>query len=197
MAEVIGQCPRPPGEYALARALEMWREDIIDPRRGDTREIAQRSLIAIDRMIRGDRGLDWAAARDGGKTSGSYRGDLDFAWCGAYAATCWSAAGLRADIRRAHWASTYRLWTWARDTPRMLRPEDARAGDVLVVGLKARWGDHIAVVVDQADGWWRTVEGNATGLGPDDRRRQGVIRAERGPSEVRYAVRPLDEDLDP
>jgi hypothetical protein len=50
-------------------------------------------------------GLGWDSA---------YRRDGDFAWCGAFVAYCWAAAGLHPVLRRECFASTYRLWCYGR-----------------------------------------------------------------------------------
>lgn len=198
MSDAIGMCERPPGEHAAARALELWLEDIIDPHRGDTRAIAVRSAAAIDRMIRGPSGLGWPSAQGGGSVVGPYRGNGDFAWCGAFAATCWAAAGLLADVRRAHFASTHRLARWSRGSDRRVSVSSVRAGDVVVVGHKDPVnGDHIAIATGPSEnGTIPTIEGNSrSGVGPGKTRREGVVRFERGPSDFRYAVRPTAADL--
>jgi hypothetical protein len=183
-----GQCLRSAPDLVLERALELWREDIIDPRPDDESEAAVRSRSAITSMIH--VGLVWA-------WEPPYAGDGSFSWCGAYAATCWADAGLHPLARKKHLASTYRLRMWSQNTERRVQLAQVRAGDILIVGHRDPVnGDHIALAVGaQLGGMWPTVEGNALGKGPDGTYREGVVRRDRGPADVRYAVRPLPEDL--
>lgn len=101
-------CPTAPGELALAIAASLWKSHIIDPRIGDTKHEYARSQI--DHFIRGPQGLHWT-------WEDPYRGDSDFAWCGAFAAYCWGGAGLIERWRLPFWASTYRLDRWASYRP--------------------------------------------------------------------------------
>lgn len=55
-----------------------------------------------------------------------------------------------------------------------------RAGDVLLIGNK-NYGQHITLIEswDPATGAFKTIEGNAFGLGPNGQKQQGVVRAVR------------------
>jgi len=144
-------------------------------------------------------GLGWPAGR------WPYEADGDFAWCGAFVAWCYRAAGLRASVRRRHLASTYRLHEWSRNGSRRLKPEDLQAGDIAIVGRKgSRWGDHVVICggPDKSRGI-RTIEGNAKGGGPGSVVHEGVVVQRRPWAEnartgkeyrVLYGVRPLAED---
>jgi hypothetical protein len=124
------------------------------------------------------------------------------AWCGFFAAWCYAQDGLSLAIRRKHLPSTYRLDRWCREDE-MIRValEDLRPGDILVVGHRKRYGDHICIVdtVQKPGSRWATIEGNAKGRlpgGTTTGRRDGVIRRVRTYGEARYGVRPLVSDYD-
>jgi hypothetical protein len=82
-----------------------------------------------------------------------------------------------------------------------------RAGDILLVGTSTGpgYGAHITIVErwDPATKMFHTVEGNGTGLGPDGKRRQGVVKALRplggaNPARLYHAlclIRPGINDL--
>ncbi|MFA9271623.1 MAG: hypothetical protein ACEQSX_12865 [Baekduiaceae bacterium] len=201
----IGKCLREPGEFAIERAHELWLSDVIDPHRGDQRLIAVSSIAAIDGFIRGPSGLGWTGARkeNGKLVAGSYRGNGDFAWCGAFAATCWASAGLRADLRKAYWSSTIRLYDWTRGTARRITRAEVRSGDVMIVKTSGKLpihGDHIVLASDRANsatGWIPKIAGNdKSGVGPDGTKREGIVRGEISPADFLWAFRPLPEDLE-
>lgn len=157
------------GQDALSHAIATWRRRIVDPPRSTWQDPAwTESRHAIDTMIRSaDFGLGWSRCSALVK---AYRRDGDYEWCGAFAAWCWRAAGLDADLARVYWSSTYRLDKYARGkiafgTPGELalrrrlpatergclvvRPETTlleveawgpRAGDVLLVDTTGAWG---------------------------------------------------------
>ena len=144
-------------------------------------------------------GLGWPERR------WPYERDGDFAWCGAFAAFCYAAAGLRAEVRHKHLASTYRLWRWASGTDRLRVLGDAMLGDIVIVGHERskRWGSHITLCRGVESGALLTFEGNARGKCGDGRRREGVIARSRpwprdGLKAKRYRVmhviRPLASD---
>lgn len=192
---------RSAGAAALAKAVQLYQSDIWDPPARDHRPVAERWRDAITEMIGGDgrgHGLGWG-------WEGRYAGDGDFEWCGAFAARCWEEGGLLPLVRRESWASCYRLQRWASHRPTspaapsfaspprlcvafdehtQALPEglEVRPGDVLIVGgVGTGPGKHITLVerFDEATGTFWTYEGNAGGLGPDGKRRQGVIRGRR------------------
>jgi hypothetical protein len=59
---------------------------------------------AIQALIASSSGLGWSWV--------TYEGDGSFEWCGAFAAACWSAAGLGIAARYTYFASTFRLDAW-------------------------------------------------------------------------------------
>jgi len=148
----------------------------------------------IDAYIRGLDGLGWTWLH-------RYKRNGSFAWCGAFAAYCYGIAGLDAEIRAKHLASTYRLWDWSKRNARRIAPRDIRVGDIVVVGNGGhRWGDHIAIAEICGESI-QTIEGNAHGTLGDGTHGEGVIRTVRrfessDPKAlvVRYGVRPLPED---
>jgi hypothetical protein len=162
-----------------------WARGVYEPPHGDWRR--------INDYIQ--QGLGWAWRR-------TYTKNRQFEWCGAFASWCYP--GVQAPLRKAHFASTYRLYRWARGNARWVEPASIAAGDIVIVGEPGqtrRWGQHICIAMGPlADGAVSTTEGNAVGIAPDGRRREGVVRCVRridGPGKrIMYAVRPLPEDYD-
>lgn len=207
------------GTRALAAAHVSWQKDIYDPSASDTTADAVRCRREIDTMIRGGSGLGWT-------WEPAYAGDGAFEWCGAFAASCWP--GIKATIRRTFFASTYRLDRYARyqavgedanlkpaagpyrlivnldekSTPASLT-FTPRPGDILLIGRKAGYGEHICLVesFDAQAKVFLTYEGNGTGTGPNGERQQGVIRGRRalggaaGSWMARRLLRPAPSDL--
>ena len=200
------------GRVALSTALLAWQRDITDPTRkawNDPAFFSDRAFI--DSCIRGDEGLGWARCS---ALTGPYRWDGDYEWCGAFAAYCWHAS-IPLAIRKRYFPSTYRLDRYGQHkrafaeslptVPESMRRKylaidgDAddvdefkpRAGDILIVNGKG-YGQHITIV----ESWnpvtctFATVEGNATGEGPDGQRHQGVVRNTRPLSVCRRLIRP-------
>lgn len=226
LMRMIGRGPAPPiavdleaaGRVALAEAQRLFASDIWDPPASDHRDVAERWRTAITDMIAGDRGLGWTS-------EGRYAGDGDYEWCGAFAASCWSRAGLPLATRKRSWSSCYRLQRWASCRPGadgapnqppkigtrlcVALDEHSRAlpvgvvpqaGDVLIVGDGVpAFGDHITLVESFDGRAFHTIEGNGTGTGPDGKRRQGVVRGVRplgGPGYCgRWLIRPAVGDL--
>lgn len=206
------------GRIALAEAVRLFDLDIWDPPEKDHRPIAERWRDEITRMISGDQGLGWT-------WEGRYVGDGHGAeWCGAFASTAWARAGLPLATRKRSWSSCLRLQRWAscrpgsdglpnpppkvgtrlcvgldehsRELPAGVIPQ---AGDVLIVGDVAGPGKHITIVERFDGAAFHTVEGNGVGLGPDGKRRQGVVRGVRalgGPGYcARWLIRPAVGDM--
>lgn len=129
----------------------------------------------------------------------TYRNRYD-QWCGAFCAYCWGRGGLLPDVRLHDLASTRRLQRWAYSTLRWHRPQDARPGDILLLG-----GDdgpsHIGLAVTGCVlGVVSTIEGNSTGKLGDGMRGEGVVTHDRhviGAYRIHAALRPLPVDLAP
>lgn len=181
-------------EPALERARQEWGIGICEP--------PGNNCDRIDLYIRGMQGLGW-------DWCDPYEHDRDFAWCGAFAAYCYEAAGIRTAVRRDNMASTLRLWNWASGSGRMVPPDEVRPGDVVVMGPPTGEprGAHIGICesVDLAARVVNTIEGNAVGQNPVGESVQGVIRRRRRMSDsaadpgeycILYGVRPKSEDFD-
>lgn len=213
------------GQFALDTALAEWRRRVVDPPRKTWDDPAWApSRARIDGYIRGPGGLGWsrcsltvaAYRRDGDfEWCGAFAAH---AWRAAgldpeLARIYWSST-YRLD--------RYGRRKVAFGTPRELRlrrrldgrvrsclvvaPETTledverwmpRAGDVLLVDTTGAWGyGHHVTLVERVEGATAfTVEGNATGRGPDGSTYQGVIRRERPMSTWRRFIRPAPEDL--
>lgn len=196
------------GELAVEHAAKLWAYDIIDPKRSDETVKAELSRAHIDTMLR-DCGWTWEIP---------YKGDGQVEWCGIFAGSCWKAAGLDPTWLRTYFASTYRLDLWARyrvfdaahPNPKPTVPEhrvlveltpqstavpvEVRPGDILMIGDGTpSMGDHICIVAsyDEQRRVFNTIEGNGVGLGPDGKRRQGVVRGERILGGLGYCARRL------
>lgn len=219
--------PEPTPEERLAaaglRAIELakasWDKDIIDPKASDPTPDADRCRKAIDTMIRASTALDWS-------WEPFYAGDGSFEWCGAFAASVWP--GIKRELRRTFYASTYRLDRYARYLPVGEAPNTKpptgpyrlivdlgegstpasltfapRPGDILLIGPKPGYGQHICVVeaFDAASSMFSTYEGNGTGRGPNGEIQQGVVRGQRrlggiaGQWMARRLIRPAPADL--
>lgn len=219
---------RAAGAAALAKAVQLYQSDIWDPPARDHRPVADRWRDAITEMIGGDgrgHGLGWGWER-------RYLGDGDFEWCGAFAARCWEDGGLLRQARLESWASCYRLQRWATGRPTSTSPAapgaacmrlcvpfnehstalpiglEVRPGDVLIVGGAGTGpGKHITLVerFDEHAQAFHTYEGNAGGIGPDGKSRQGVVRTvrriglprgrPRSAYHARWLIRPALTDL--
>lgn len=168
----------------VAAAMEEWSRHVEEP--------PGRGWQRIDLYIRSNLGLVWSWL------TRPYTKNRQFAWCGAFAAWCYGVAGLRADVRRRHLASTYRLDRWsARTARRLYTPSQLRPGDIMVVGTKKRYGDHITIVRSVTPHYIDTVEGNAAdGVFPDATVGEGVVRKRRPRTDFVFGVRPLPEDYD-
>lgn len=175
----------------------------------------------IDTYIRGSLGLGWGSVEVGtdARPDIPYQHNGDFEWCGAFAAFCWSAAGLHSWYRSRCLPSTARLLRWSSpiDGPatrdnywgnarRRIALKDIRPGDIVVVGpAGSTAGKHITLATSFfCDGEVDTVEGNHPGRGPTGDRYEGVTTDRRrtkatsaAAPRILYAVRPLAADLEP
>lgn len=207
---------RAAGERALAEAVRLFELDVYDPKVEDHSDRAETSRKVIDEILT-SAGWIWEVP---------YRGDTQVEWCGLFAGACWHAAGLEPHWLATYFASTYRLDIWARyhdftikrpnprpsngpwrlignmDAHSTSVPFGPRPGDILMIGDGSpEYGDHITVVesYDPETRIFRHVSGNGVGVGPDGKRRQGIVR---GTSHVggggycaRRLIRPAPGDL--
>lgn len=204
------------GLRAVAEATRLWQANVYDPPRSDHSDAANHSRKVIDEILMAS-GWEWQVP---------YKGDGQVQWCGLTVAACWRAAGIDPKWLATYWASTYRLDVWARyrdfnpDKPnkkpaegpyRLVAeftdrstdvPFPPQAGDILMIGDgQPAMGDHICLVVeyDHARKLFLTIEGNGVGLGPDGKRRQGIVRGVRLLGGQGYCarrlIRPAPSDL--
>ena len=171
---------------ALERAQAEFKLNVTEPGLGGRSD-------RITAYIRGDEGLQWSWEKP-------YTKNGQFAWCGAFAAQCWSS--LLPQIRKKTLPSTYRLW---RDwQARRVEPSSLRPGDIVVVfndsateadREKKPYGQHITLCRELTDGKFSTFEGNARAYGPDGKYREGVGTRERVLSSIAAVYRPQEQDL--
>jgi len=174
--------PRPPRDErsveAVARGMAEWSQVVKEPDR------------RINTYIRSVEGLGWTWEKE-------YVKNGQFAWCGAFAAFCWTA--VKPSIRKKIFPSCYRLYSNWSQTSRHIDPSKMMPGDIVVVysGKHATQGDHITICRGElVDGVFETVEGNAHGVLGDDTRGEGVIIRSRSLDEVAHVYRLLSEDFD-
>lgn len=203
------------GELAAAEAERLFALDVYDPPKSDHTPRGEHSRRVISDILLAS-GWTWLVP---------YAGDGAVEWCGLFAGACWRAAGLDPKWLATYWASTLRLTMWARykswdarhpnphpQDPRDVRllatldqrstalPFEPRIGDVLIVGDGSPVdGDHITIVTGYDRGVFSTISGNGSGLGPDGKRRQGIVRRDfalGGPGYcARRLIRPAFGDL--
>ena len=168
--------PEEAGARALAWALEQWASEVREPRG----RVEDGPILGYVHRS----GWSWVE---------SYQNKRR-AWCGHFAASAWAEAGVKLAPRSKKMVSTYRLSRWAG---RSVPLDQVRPGDLIVVGSRKDWGDHITIAIEPLGGGaWATVEGNAGGEGPSGDRFEGVIRRTRSRGEIRFAYRPLAGDLE-
>lgn len=170
----------PHAQQALGRALCEWDQIIKDPD------------AEIDRYIRSREGLGWS-------WSDEYQRNGQFAWCGAFAAFCWTQ--VKFPIRQKIFPSCYRLYEqWSNTARRIKDPSNMLPGDIVVISTVngAKWGDHITLCHEAPNGGdsYEALEGNAKGTLGDGSTGEGVIKQTRPLSRVMFVYRVLEEDLD-
>lgn len=162
------------GNAVLAAALAEWKSIVREPPAGSP-----------DRIREYLRACGFSRPDD-------YDANGDAEWCGAFAAFCLISSGVRPELLRQKsppeaggLGSTYRLHRLCilDERRRITRPEDVRAGDVVVVGRIGRssWGEHITIAeaTHPERSYITTVEGNAVGQLGNLSQGEGVIRRTR------------------
>lgn len=213
------------GQHALATARDLWARRIVDPPRSTWRDPAwDESRLAIDSMIRGPGGLGWSRCspllreyrRDGDyEWCGAFAAacwraaglDPELArmyWSSTYRldrygsrrVAFWTPGELRLRKRLTGEGRAY-LRVGPETTLEEVERWGPRAGDILLVDTVGGWSyGHHVTIVERMDGVLaHTVEGNATGTGPDGSTYQGVIRRTRDLSTWRRFIRPALLDL--
>ena len=164
---------------AIKRGLEEWSRVVVDP--------SER----INAYIKSVEGIGWTWEKD-------YVKNGQFAWCGAFAAFCYTKA--RFNIRNKIFPSCYRLYSNWSNTSRKVKVEEVQPGDIVVVYTAKRsvQGDHITLChsVDLKNRMIHTIEGNAKGTLGDESYGEGVIKQERSFDQVAHVYRLLGADFD-
>jgi len=205
------------GQRALDEAHRLFALDVWDPPASLHNEAAERSRGVINEVLT-SAGWLWEVP---------YKGDGQVEWCGLFAGACWHAAGLDPKWLATYFASTYRIDTWARydsfnaQHPNPRPPADVQPrliasfnqasssvpwmpmpGDILMIGDGSpAFGDHITIVESYVDETktFTTISGNGVGIGPDGKRRQGIVRSTAkvggGGYCARRLVRPAPCDI--
>ena len=169
----------PRSAEALSRGMEEWNRVVKEP---DNR---------INTYIRTQEGIGWGWEK-------MYQKNGQFAWCGAFAAYCWSSVKL--DIRKKIFPSCYRLYSNWSQTSRHIPVDKMSPGDIVIVytAKRSKQGDHITLCKSEpdSDGVFKTIEGNAFGTLGDDTYGEGVIQRERNIKEIAHVYRLLGVDFD-
>ena len=165
---------------AINRAHEEFNQVVIDPSK------------RINTYIKSVEGINWTWEDE-------YIRNGQFAWCGAFAAFCYTA--VKRDIRKKIFPSCYRMYSAWSATSRSIENKLVSAGDIVVVYTSKRstQGDHITLCVDAstiAAGYITTIEGNAHGTLGNGDYGEGVITRERKIEEFAHVYRLLSVDFD-
>lgn len=165
---------------AISRAKKEWSRIVVDP------------CDRINSYIKSSEGIGWSWEKD-------YIKNGQFAWCGAFAAFCYTS--VKMNIRKKIFPSCYRLYkNWSK-TSRKIKIEDVQAGDIVVIYTSKRsvQGDHITLCVDAStkkDGYIKTIEGNARGELGSGEYGEGVIKQDRKLDSIAHVYRLLGSDFD-
>ena len=170
----------PKAHQAITRAEEELERVVIDP------------SARINTYIKSKEGIGWSWEAD-------YERNGQFAWCGAFAAYCYTSVSF--PIRHKIFPSCYRMYkAWAQSS-RRVEPAKVSPGDIVIVYTSKRslQGDHITLCVDAStidQGYITTIEGNAHGELGNGERGEGVITRQRTLDEFAHVYRLLGEDFD-
>ena len=170
--------------YVLKNAESEWSDNITEPGEGG-------DSSRITYYIKNTNALGWTWEDD-------YTRNGQFAWCGAFAAWCWTT--VKIDIKKRIFPSCYRLYSNWSQTSRHIEHDKMAPGDIVVVyaAKRSKQGDHITICVEapDAEGVFLTVEGNAHGTLGDGSHGEGVIRRDRSLDEVAHVYMLLGSDFD-
>lgn len=214
---IVPEIVRSRGQIVLDEAVAQLKLNIKEPTK-----LFKNGAAAIDRFIR-FTGLKWNTADAlTWKKDAPYVKNGQFQWCGAFAAHCYAAAGLSPRILHDFFSSASRLfdrgpvengkWTGTDNGIRLIKPEDIKPGDLLVMGY-VRGGEpvpsHIGLTWIISGTKVQTIEGNASGypfgwnfenISSESAKYEGVITQQRklNPKEGEYGIlriiRPIEED---
>lgn len=198
------------GRVALSWAQHLFSLDIYDPPRGDKTSAAERSRTVISEIL--------AACNWTWPEVYPYDHDGQVEWCCLFAGACWRQAGLDPKWLAVFFASTMRLDAWAKyqpwnehvnhppatttpirlvaelDAHSTMMPFEPQEGDILTIGDGTpAAGDHCLIVesYDRLRGVFSCISGNGVGVGPDGKRRQGIVRSQHRVGGPGYCVRRL------
>ncbi len=209
------------GERAAREAERMWALDVYDPRKGETSAAAKKSLAVIQDIV---NRAGWTWVTYTGNNDTQWCGHFAAAcWRTAGIDPSWLATFWASTLRLASWVR-YLKWNdksggvRPAQGGRMLLAVDRatapealvfadgtrpRRGDIVIVGDGTpKEGDHINVLVgfSAERGTFHTISGNGGGLGPDGKRREGIVKKDYTASatsgyRVLFVIRPGVSDL--
>lgn len=169
----------------LDRAEREWDLNVTEPGEGG-------DSSRISYYIKSKDCLGWTWEDD-------YARNGQFAWCGAFAAACYSN-DILFNIRKNTFASCYRMNRDWGNSSRVQSVDSILPGDIVIIYTSSErspsYGNHITIArsIPDSEGEFHTTEGNAHGVGPDQTWREGVVKRSRNVSEVARVYRLLDED---
>ena len=165
-----------PNQIVVDEALTQLKLKVKEPTK-----FFKNGASIIDGYIR-RTGLKWSTADAiTWKRNAPYVKNGQFQWCGAFAAHCYAAAGLKEHIRDKFFSSASRLFDkgpeengiWVGSecpetgTPcRIVSPDSVKPGDLLVMGFvrdNKPAPSHIGICYKVFPGELITIEGNARG----------------------------------
>jgi len=168
----------------VQRACDQWEKNVTEPEQDG-------HSAPITLYIKSREGLGWSWEDD-------YTKNGQFAWCGAFAAWCYTKVIF--NIRQKIFPSCYRMYNAWGGTSRKV--SEIQKGDIVVVYTSDQktpnYGNHITIALSTPndEGYFDTVEGNAVGMGPNLDIREGVIKRKRSIFNVAHIYRLRDEDFD-
>ena len=166
--------------------------DVISGARAEWERVVKDPSPRIDAYIKSSAGIGWSWEKP-------YLQNGQFAWCGAFAAFCYTKANF--NIRKKIFPSCYRLYSNWGQTSRKIPTNKLQRGDIVVVysGKHSVQGDHITIC-ESADtlhlGYISTIEGNAVGTLGNAEKGEGVIKRQRSLDEIAHVYRLLASDFD-
>ena len=170
----------PKAQEAISRAQQELEAVVIDP------------CARINTYIKSKEGIGWSWESD-------YERNGQFAWCGAFAAYCYTSVSF--PIRNKIFPSCYRMYKAWSQSSRRIEPAKVSPGDIVIVYTSKRsiQGDHITLCVDAStidQGYITTIEGNAHGELGNGEYGEGVITRQRTLDEFAHVYRLLGDDFD-
>lgn len=172
-------------EEILRRAESEWESNVTEPGEGGI-------YSPISYYIKSLSALGWSWEED-------YIKNGQFAWCGAFAAAVFGD-DVHLNTRKTTFPSCYRMNRDWSNSSRVQEKENIEAGDLITVYTSDErspsYGNHIVIARTAPDkfGDFHTIEGNAHGVGPDQKWREGVSKRTRNISDVARVYRLIDED---